>query len=309
MIYTLTGRNDFLLAQKLRQLTQNFIQTHGDYELERIEGREVDFQHIRERLESLPFLAEKKCIVLDQPGKNTDFLAGYEQVLPGVSEAVDVLLVEPQLDKRTSYAKFIKKHTEYLEFNALDEARLVNWVQAEVKRVGASMSASDARFLVQRVGLDQHRLHNEVEKLAAYDSAISRITIELLCEPTPQSSIFELMDAAFAGNVVRALSLYDDQRAQKVEPQLILGMMVRQLHIIALVATAPPALSKETIGKDAGLHPFAVQKSQAAAQKLGLARIRTYISELRDLDRLQKTKPINLDEAMHYFIIHLSDKA
>ncbi len=74
------------------------------------------------------------------------------------------------------------------------------------------MYSKDAKYLVMRVGANQQTLSNELAKLLSYDKAITRQTIDLLTEQTPQSTIFELLDAAFAGNSKKAMELYAEQR-------------------------------------------------------------------------------------------------
>src|SRR5690606_21428745 len=103
---------------------------------------------------------------------------------------------------------------------------------------GGSLSVADARYLVSRVGQNQLQLSSELQKLLDYQPAVNRQTIDLLTEPTPQSSIFDLLAAAFDGQAKRVLQLYHEQRQQKVEPLNILALAAWQLHILALIKTA-----------------------------------------------------------------------
>ena len=100
------------------------------------------------------------------------------------------------------------------------------------------MKSNDARYLVERVGTNQQLLANEIEKLALYDKDISKESIDLLTEETPQSTIFELLEAAFAGNHRKVQTLYAEQRAMKVEPPQIIALLAWQLHILAIIKTA-----------------------------------------------------------------------
>src|SRR3546814_19438404 len=68
---------------------------------------------------------------------------------------------------------------------------------------------------------------------------------------TPQSTIFELLDAALSGNTRRALELYEEQRSMKVEPQQIIAMLAWQLHVLAVVKAAGERRSEERrVGKE-----------------------------------------------------------
>src|SRR5690606_24141563 len=122
-----------------------------------------------------------------------------------------------------------------------------------------------------------------INKLVLFDPHISRESIGLLTEPLPQSTMFQLLDAAFAGDNKRALELYDEQRAQKVEPQAILGMIAWQLHVLALVKTAEQQGITD-IAKEAKLSPFVVQKSRGITRRLSLAKLKDLLNRAHKLD-------------------------
>src|SRR5665213_39828 len=258
MIVTLTGENSFGLQAALKQMVKTFVDEHSDLALERIDGQEAEFERIREALTGLPFLAARKMVVLRSTGTNKQFVEKFEQLFNEISETTDLILVEPKLDKRLSYYKFLKKQTDFREFPELDSNGLARWLSEVAKAVDGSLSSADARYLVERVGTSQQLLSNELEKLLLYDSNISRRTIDLLTEPTPQSTIFQLLEAAFAGRTKTALQLYAEQRAQKVETPQIIAMLAWQLHILAIVKTAGDR-SADEIASQSRLNPFVVR--------------------------------------------------
>ena len=297
MITTLTGTNVFLLGQELSRLIDVFVAEHTDMGLERLDGEEVSFDRIRESLESLPFLASRKMVVLRNPSANKEFVEKTLDLLGAVPDTTDVIIIEPKLDKRLSYYKFLKKNSDYQEFNEPDESGLTKWLVSTAKEQGGTMSSADARYLVERVGAKQQLLANELTKLLSYDSNITRQTIDLLTEPTPASTIFELLEAALAGRTKRALTLYTEQRAMKVEPQQILAMLAWQLHVLAVVKTAPNR-DANTIAREAKLNPFVVRKTLAAAKRLTLAEVKELVQKTLELDIRLKSQPIDADEAL-----------
>jgi DNA polymerase-3 subunit delta len=308
MITALTGTNSFSLQQALRERIDDFVKEQGDLALERIDGQEAEFEKISEALTSLPFLASKKLVVLRQPSAQKKFVESAEDLLKEVPETTDVIIVEPKLDKRQSYYKFLKKETDFQGFPELDEAGLQRWLVAAAKAQGGSISASDARYLVERVGAQQQILSSELDKLLLYDSAVTRQTIDLLTEPTPQSTIFQLLEAAFAGNRKKTLELYKEQRALKVEPPQIVAMLAWQLHVLAIVKTAGNRSSDE-IAKEARLNPFVVRKNQSIARALSLEELKRFIADLVDIDTRSKTTALDADEALQNYLLKLSSGA
>lgn len=302
MITTLTGSNGFLLKAELNRLVEAFVAEYSDMGLQRIDGEEAEYDQIREALESLPFLAGKKLVVLRTPGANKEFVEKAAKLLGNLSETTDVVIHEPKLDKRSVFYKFLKKSTEYKEFNELDVYALGKWIAEQTKTYQGVISQADAKYLLERVGTNQQLLDNELAKLAAYDSKITRQTIDLLTELTPQSTIFQLLDAAFAGNKKRMMQLYQEQRASKVEPQQIIAMLAWQLHILAIVKTAGERSDNE-VASEAKLSPYVVSKSRGITRSLTLAKLKALVSELTKLDMQLKTTAIDADDGVQNYLI------
>jgi DNA polymerase III subunit delta len=305
MITTLTGTNSFLLRAELKSRVGAFVAEHTDMALERLDGEEVAYDRIREALESLPFLASRKLVVLYTPSANKEFLEKGTELLKDMPETTDVIVVEPKPDKRTVYYKFLKKHTDLQEFNELDENGLSKWLVAQAKEQGGNLSLGDARYLVQRVGANQQLLSNELAKLLNYDPGVTRKTIDLLTDQQPTSTIFELLDAALGGNTKKALQLYEEQRAMKVEPQQILAMLAWQLHVLALVKAAGQR-DTGAIAKDAKLNPFVVRKSQGLARRMSAPELKKLVHNTLQLDLRLKREPIDADEALQNLLINLT---
>lgn len=305
MLIVLTGENTFGLRAELDKLVAGFLDEYGDMALERLDGEEASFERMQEALQSLPFLASKKMVVLRSPSANKQFTEAAEKLLTEVPETTDVILVESKLDKRLSYYKFLKKSTDMRTFAALDRNGLARWLVQAAKEQGGQLSLGDATYLVDRVGANQQTLSHELEKLLLYAPKISRANIELLTETTPQSTIFELLEAAFAGNARRMMRLYEEQRGLKVEPQQIIAMLAWQLHVLALVKTAGERTPEQT-AHEAKLNPFVVKKTAAIARKLSLAHLKTLIANLLAIDTRLKREPINADEALQNYLLHIT---
>jgi len=305
MVRVLTGPNSFALQHDLQKIVRGFEIEHGDLALERVDGEEASYERIAEAVTSLPFLASKKLVVLRAPSAQKKFVEMFEQLFEQVPETNEVVIVEPKLDKRLAYYKYLKKHTDLTEYAEPDENGLAAWLQREAKAENGSISSNDARYLIERVGANQQLLSNELMKLLSYDEKITRASIDLLTEATPQSTIFQLLEVAFAGNAKRTLQLYAEQRALKVEPQQIIAMLGWQLHVLAVIKTAGDR-SADQIAKDAKLSPFVVRKSQNIARKLSLAELKRLVADLLDIDAKSKRSALDLDEALQNYLLKLT---
>lgn len=305
MIVTLTGENAFGLQRELQTLATAFIGEHGDIAVERLDGEEASFERLQESLQSSPFLAARKMVIIRSSSANKKFTEQLEALLPELPDTTDLILVEPKIDKRSSYYKVLKKLTDMRSFPALDESGLSAWLVDAAKEQGGTIDRTSARFLVERVGADQQALASELDKLLTYNPTITHQTIELLTEPTPQSKIFDLLEAAFAGNTKQALALYQDQRDQKVDPSQIIAMLAWQFKILAIVEAAG-SRSDADISREAKLSPYTLQKSRAITRRLKLARLKELIAALLIIDARSKRENIDLDEALQNFLLQLA---
>lgn len=331
MIITLTGENSFATRRELRQLVDDFMAEHGDLGLERLDGQEAELAKISEALHGLPFMTAKKLVILRAPGTNKTFIEQAEQLLNDLPDTTDVIIVEPKLDKRLGYYKFLRKHTDFRDFPELDSGGLVRWLSEAAKAQGGAISPVDARYLVERVGTNQQLLSNELDKLLLYEPQVSRRTIDVLTDAAPQSTVFQLLEAAFAGRRERALELYAQQRAQRVEPAQIIAMLAWQLHVLAIIKTASltttqasdratgdhptgqsnshglATRSTDQIAREAKLNPYVVSKSQGIARHLTLPQLKKLINDLLAIDLKTKRTSLDPDEALQHYLLILAD--
>lgn len=305
MTIILTGQNSFLMSQQLSKIVDDFVKQYGDMAVEKIDAEEADLQKIIEAIQALPFLAAKRLVVLRNPSVQKAFTEQFEELLKTVPESTELIIVETKLDKRSSYYKTLKKLAGFKEYEALDPSALARWLQAYAKEQGGTIDFSAANYLVGRLGVNQQMLANELQKLINYNPTITRETIEVLTEQTPQSNIFNLLDAALNGQNKQAMKIYEELRRQKVEPFNILGMISWQLHVLALLKTAGER-SIDEITKEAGVSPFVLRKSTGVAARLTLKQLKELVRRAFELDGRLKSESIDADEALQNYLLKLA---
>jgi DNA polymerase III subunit delta len=304
MIITLAGNNSFLMQRRLNELVNKFLSEESDLALERIDASESTYEAILDAVASIPFLASNKMVVVRELSQNKQAAENVEQLISSISSSTQLVLVEPDIDKRTSFYKIVKTKTNLEEYFEKNEHELSNWLISEAKKLGGNILMTDANYLIERVGLNQGILFNELNKLIINSPEITQESIDLLTEKAPSSKVFDLLDATFAGKKQKALDLYEQQRAQKVEPEAILALLIWQLNILSL-AKYGAGKSANQIAKDARLNPYPVQKAQSLATKISNDKLSEMIGRALDIDHKSKTISIDLDEALKAYIVSL----
>lgn len=305
-VFAIVGANDFARTKYLEKATAEFIKNFGDFAMERLDGEDLEYDRLLEAVSGPPFLSERKMVVLSRAANNKQITERAEELLDQVIESTDLLIVEPKVDKRSAYYKLLKSQDNFVECDDPEPFELAKWVVEAAKNEDAEISQTDARYLIDRVGASQQLLSSELQKLALYSPRINRESIDLLTDKTPSSSVFDLLQAAFDGQVQRALDLYEEQRRLRVEPQAIIGLIAWQLHLLSLAKLAGNRSAAE-IAKAGEVSPFAVGKAQALASKLRLADLKQLIDQTLKLDVRLKSESIDPDDALKNLILKIAE--
>jgi DNA polymerase III delta subunit len=304
MMTVLTGDNDYLRQAEYQRLITTFTEQHTSLAVERFDVGQLGIAEVLQLVSSQPFLTSRRLLILENITLNKSLTEHIDQLITAVADTTDVLINVPKFDKRLTLYKQLKKQTDFKEFTHLNEQALTTWLQTEATAVGGDLSASTALYLIQKVGDNQMMLFQELHKLLLYDAKVSRQSIDLLSEAMPQSSIFDLLDAAFKGDKRRTMHLYQDQRRQQVEPQAILAMLSWQIHVLAVI-TFNPKLSSDDIAKRAKISPFVVRKTQQLARELSPTRVKQLIATALALDVRLKTQTVDADDAVQHFLLSI----
>jgi DNA polymerase III subunit delta len=206
-IYLFTGENTFSMSEELRRWKVNFIEKHGDVNLQIIFGKELVFQDLLNEIQSQPFLSDKRLILIEGMPAN---ISKEELEILKKDIHPDTLLIfaESNLDKRKSSTKFLMKNAEVKTFNNLTQKNLVDWIIDFSKSKGIEIDFRVASHLVDTVGTDQWHLKNECMKLIAYSSGNPTVgDIDNVCMPSEKHTVWLLSDLIGKGLTKDAVML------------------------------------------------------------------------------------------------------
>lgn len=298
MIYYLAGDNQFLIKKRYLELTEPLIKRFGSLALEKLDSEEKEPNSIIEAIKSPPFLIPQKAVIIFNVC-NKDLI---EQIIATeLPENVLIIVLITKLDKRAVYYKKLSKLKQFELHEQKNTPNISNWIINYVKEAGGSLNLNNANYLIERVGQNQTRLSNELDKLVLFNPEITKQTIKLLTVPKPQSTTFQLLEAAFNGQTKQVQKIYQDLRAQKIEPQLIIGLIAWQLHLLTLVKHAGNKSSQE-ISTESGISSFAISKTQKLASKIPYQELKNLIEDACKLDYNLKTTNLEADNLILLYL-------
>ncbi len=286
MIQLFYGDNDYARTQAVRRARDDYAERHGDQSVDSVRGETLTLIELPQLLHGQSLFSPHKLIIVHDASTNKPVWDELSDFLETIHD-IDLLLIETKPDKRTRTFKWLQKNAEIREFKALDEREVTNWVRTHARTYGIELHHDEAKFLVAYSGVEQWRLHHDIEKLALAGKPVSRELIQELIDPNPTVTAFDLLDAIIAGRRETALDKLAAVRRTE-DPYKFIGLLVSQLYALAVCKTADNK-SSQAIATEAGIHPFVAQKSLATAQKLSMPKLREMIAAIEHCDEMIKT--------------------
>lgn len=290
MIYLLTGENTYEIERRLGELVAEF-----DGDVERVDASELTLEGLPDLLAGVTLFSTRRLVVIKNVSQNKPLWTALGEWLDkGVDN--DLVLVEPKPDKRTKTYKLLEKQAEVLAAKELQSYEAVQWLlkltpfQGQSLFQGLSLKREMAEFFVEYVGTDQWRLESELNKLILTGKPVTKELIREIVEPTPQATSFELLDAAFRGHTEEMNRLFETV-SQDEDPYMFFGLVAGQIYALALTKTGAGKRPDE-IAKEAGVHPFVVQKVSGLARNMSKDELKALVSRLAELDANMKSRAV-----------------
>lgn len=271
MITLLTGENAFELERTLKAIVSDF-----DGIAEKVDGSRLLLSQLPDLLMGVSLFADKRLVIVKDLSESKEAWTKLADWLNNVSDDIELVLVETKLDKRTTTYKELKKIANIVEINEWgdgDASKAEAWVVDEAKKMGTKLDKKSAQLIVRRVGLNQWRLYNAVEKVSLLEDVTDE-TIEAVVEANPAENVFNLFDAALCGDRSKLAGMLRTIE-QSEDPFRLFALLSSQAFQLAAVMAAG---SSDDTAKDFGIHPYVVSKLSSSAKKLGRGGARKIIN-------------------------------
>jgi len=273
-VYLLFGEEAYLRRQyrdRLREALAGEDRMNCHY----FEGKDVKPGEIIDLAETLPFLAQRRVIIIENSGlfkKGGEALADY---IKGMAESAWLVFVETEVDKRSRLYKAVKTVGRVTEFPVQDERTLRRWITGLAAREKKGITDRDIGYFLEKTGTDMENIRTELEKLFCYTFGRETITardMDEICTRKVTGQIFGMVDAIAGRKRKQALEYYYDLLALKEPPMRILFLIARQFNLLLQVKECrKKGYDSHTIAGKTGLRDFLVGKyvSQASRFETG----------------------------------------
>lgn len=309
-IYLLYGEEAYLKRLYKNKLKAALTAPDDSMNYTYYEGKGINPNEIIDMAETMPFMAEKRLIVIENSGffKNKcDELADYFE---NPSDSTCFVFVEAEVDKRSRLYKRVKERGRIAELNAQDEKSLVRWIVGSLNRENKKITQSAAALFLTKTGADMENIQRELEKLICYVGERDSINIEdveAICTTVITNNIFEMIDAIAKKQQKKALELYYDLLTLKEPPMRILFLITRQFNLLLQVKDlARLGFNTAETAKKAGLHGFVAGKYVSQSKSFDSKWLADAVEICAGTEEAVKTGRINDILSVELLIVQFS---
>ena len=296
-VYLLYGEEAYLRKQYKDRLKKALCADGDTMNFHYCEGKDVNVPQIIDLAETLPFLAERRVLLIENSGlfkRGGETLADY---LKAPCDTAFFIFAETEVDKRSKLYKAAALAGCCVEFGAQNEETLKKWILSLVKQEGKQITQQGLSYFLNKTGTDMENIRMELEKLFSYclgrDSILPE-DVDAVCVTRISSRIFDMINAIADKRQKAALELYYDLLALKEPPMRILFLIARQCNMLLQVKELKAkGFDQKKIGEKIGLPGFVAGKYVAQAAKFKVQELRRAVERCVEAEEAVKTGRMN----------------
>lgn len=307
--YVFHGADEFTRAETLADFKRRLGPPDTvDLNTTFLDGKSLTLGELRHACDSIPFLAEKRLVIvaglLTWAAKQTgvlDDLAAYLPLLPDTTRLV--LVEEKSLPANHPILKLAQRDERgYVkEFRPPDVKSLPRWVEKRASKHGGEIEPQAAHRLALLVGANLRLLDQEIVKLVIFAAgrAITPEDVDVLVPYAQAVIVFDMVDALGRRDGRTAARTLHSLLDAGEHPLGLLGMIVRQFRLLIQVKELQAGgANSATIAKTLGLHPFPARKLCNQAAYFTSAQLEAVYRHLLETDVAIKSGEIGMEAAL-----------
>lgn len=323
-VYLFKGTEDYLMKEGIEKAKSKYINESMEaLNYVEIDNRSADFQSILDACETLPFMSEKKMVVvtdiMELIGNNgSQFEKDLSDYIEKIGDHVILILVDKfnKLKKTTALYKRINKSDGAVEFEQLKGPELNAWILSFIKASGKDISTKDLHYFIEKSTYSDYGsektlydLRNEIEKVINNSSTdyVKQENIDRVVVRNMDTNVFNLLDSINYKNTEKALLTFNDMYIIGEPVQKILFMIIRQMRLyLAFNTYRAMGYNDNEVRSKLGVKPYEFKKISTQAVKYRKNQLMYILNELLEFDKKQKTSSQDEKLAMELLIVKLS---
>lgn len=318
LIQVIYGTNTIRIEEQATQLAEDYLGETDEFSLVSLNYRETTVEAIIEEAQTLPFLSDRKAIIINDAFSLTgakvksDVEHNIELFLDYIqNKNDDTLLIfkvfNEQLDKRKKITKLMMKEGAVTEVREMTEAEIKDFIKRLLKDEGMDIGDRALEMFLERTGINYSNVKSELEKVMLY--AEERITEEDIAEVVSismEQNIFQLTEYVLNGRKEEAVKLVRQLILQKNEPIQLLHLIISQFRLLYQVKLlSAEGFAQDYMAKQLKVHPYRVKLALREARRHRQEKLEEKMIVCRNMDYKFKSSYLDRDTLFELFIMEI----
>ena len=308
-LYCIMGPEVFLINESLRLLKAQVLSPSAlDFNYEVFRADEVAMERVREAVETLPVLSDKRIVVCESAHrlKEADWKA-LEPVVKTPTNTCVLVFVSVEPDKRKKVIKEILSSCTAISAESPRDADWSKWIKWMGTKEGISFSEPALSLIKEYACSDLMNLSTEVKKLKSLSGGKQHISEEDVLKAVPrvrQENIFALSTAIGQKNLSQALMCLVRLLEDNQNEVGALALISRHIRILARVKEGlKKGHTEQTLCGKTGVHKFFIREYIQSAELWTEKKLLATLEILKATDRALKSSPVSAHIWLENFII------
>ena len=268
MMYLVFGEQELLVNKMIDKLAKSELDVIDDFNLVTFDGCKTPLYEIVNDASTLPFMADKKvvvvknCYFLTTESPKLEFEQSFnelEEYLENQNEGTVVIfsVIASKLDDRKSLVKKIKEKSKIYAVDNVNKKDLPRIVKQMFEKQGMSITSDALNEFLSRCGDDMYLINGEIEKLSCYKKEIDVKDIDLMVAKKIEDNVFEMIDAIFAKKLDKVFRIYYDLKINNNEPLTLISLIASQVRFLyQVMVLKDKGYSENNIANELSCHPY-----------------------------------------------------
>jgi len=201
----------------------------GDFDLDRLEGKDTDLMGIIHTANTTPMAAKKRVVVVSNAETISDHsLEEFKKFADTPNDNCILLMVANDDIPSKKWADILLKKNLIVEFKKFDEKNIPGWIINYLRKRGYSISANAARALADQIGDDLAEITHQLDKamiLFKRGESIDENAVRELVLRSRRHKFWELSDAAAEKKLSTSLLLLNHMMEDGESEIVLLGVL------------------------------------------------------------------------------------
>lgn len=320
-IMAIYGEVPELVEKKSNEIVESYLnEKKDDFNYVKYNLYDTSFNQIIEEALTMPFISEKKAIVV----KNAFIFTGEKvskDIQPNNEQVNEFLekydgenfiifeVYQNKLDERKKITKTLKKTSKLAKVEQMSEQEIKNWIKNKLHENFKDIKQDALDLFIELTGINFNIVSQELEKIILFlgeRPTINKKDVEEIINRSLEQNVFLLTEYIQKGEKYKAIQLIKDLIVMKEEPIKLLALITSNYRLYyQCKILSRKGYSGQQIAKTINVHPYRVKLALNQVKHYQLTHLLNIIDQCAETDYKLKSSYMDKQLILELFILSL----